>query len=546
MNKLPDTASHSGRSSRRWWALAILGLGVAMIVMDITIVNVALPSVINSLDLEIADAEWVNSVYPLVFATLLITLGRIGDTWGRKRLFLSGLAIFAVASLLAGGADGLVGLVTARALQGVGAAMILPATLSIVNVNFQGRDRAIAFGIWGSIIGGMAAIGPLTGGWLTTEFSWRWAFYINIPLGLITLVAAWFMVDDARDSGRQATGFDLPGFVTVTLGLFGLVLALIEGPRLGWWVLKRDLALGPWETTAGGLSIAPIALAIGLLGLMAFLLVEQRRGLLGRTVLFDLSLFRLRSFRNGNLLITIVGLGEFGLVFVLPLFLQTVLRYSAFETGLLFVSMAVGGFIGGPMAAALAIRFGPRQVVSLGMALEVAGVLGTIIGLDSGMSGSTLAPYLFVYGIGVGLASAQLTSVILAEVPPAQSGQASGMQSTFRQVGAALGIALLGSVYVGSLGSGAESRLAEIAGLTDGQLERIVDTTVESAGFYVEALRFWTPDFAPVAAAVSDAITEAARRAAILAAAILLTGLALSRSLPDLRVTDRGSPARRE
>ncbi len=536
----------TAKSTHRWWGLAVLGLGVAMIVMDITIINVALPSVISSMDLEIADAEWVNTIYPLVFATLLITLGRIGDNWGRKRLFLSGLATFVVASFFAGGADGLVDLVAARALQGVGAAMILPATLSIVNVNFQGRDRAIAFGIWGSIIGGMAAIGPLTGGWLTTEFSWRWAFYINIPLGLITLAAAWFVVDDPRTPDRSATGFDLPGFLTVTVGLFGLVLALIEGTRYGWWELKRDLVIGPWEAAAGGLAITPVAFIVGLLGLTSFVLVERRRGSMGLPVLFDISLFRLRSFRNGNMLITIVGLGEFGLVFVLPLFLQTVLRYSAFETGLLFVAMAIGGFLGGPMAAALAIRFGPRQVVSLGMALEAVGVLGAVSVLDPEMTGSTLAPYLFIYGVGVGLASAQLTSVILAEVPPAQSGEASGMQSTFRQVGAALGIALLGSIYVGTLGSGAESRLSEIAGLTQGQQERIVDATVNSAGFYVEALRFWTPDFAPVAAAVSDAITEAARRAAMLAVVFLLTGLALSRSLPDLRATNREHRAKRE
>ena len=162
------------------------------------------------------------------------------------------------------------------------------------------------------------------------------------------------------------------------------------------------------------------------------------------------------------------------------------------------------------MAATLAIRFGPRQVVSLGMALEAAGMLGVVRLLDSEMVGSELWPFLFVYGVGVGLASAQLTSVVLAEVPAAESGQASGMQSTFRQIGAAMGIALLGSIYVGALGSAADSQLAEIGGLTTGQRERIVNSTVDSAGFYVEALRYWTPDFEPVAAAVADAITEAA------------------------------------
>ena len=517
-----------------------------MVVIDITIVNVTLPNVIANLDLEIADAEWVNTAYSLVFATLLITLGRVGDIWGRKRLFLLGLGVFTLASLFAGRAQGLVGLVEARAMQGVGAAMILPATLSIVNVTFRGRDRAIAFGIWGSIIGGMAAVGPLLGGWLTTAFSWRWAFYVNVPLGVAAIVAGYLLVDEQRGPVERADGFDVPGFAVVTIGLFGLVLALIEGTRYGWWILKRDLVLGSWLAPAGGTSPVPLALVVGVVSLVAFAGIEKRRRSVGRPVLFDFALFRIRSFRNGNLLVTIVGLGEFGLVFVLPLFLQTVLRYTAFETGVLFVAMAVGGFLGGPVAATLAIRFGPRQVVSVGMALEAVGVIGVALLLAPDMGGSALAPFLFVYGVGVGLASAQLTSVILAEVPAVESGQASGIQSTFRQVGAALGVALLGSIYIATLGSGADARLAEVPGLTTTQRETIVGSTVDSAGFYVEALRLWTPDFAPVAAAVGEAITEAARRAATLAIVFLLVGLALSRTLPDLRVETDSHARKRE
>ncbi|HEX9978197.1 MAG TPA: MFS transporter, partial [Acidimicrobiia bacterium] len=203
--------------ARRWLGLAVLGLGVAMIVIDITIVNVALPTVISRLDLEVADAQWVNTIYALSFASLLITLGRVGDIWGRRRLFLAGIGWFIVASLFAGRADSLAALVAARGLQGVGAAMILPATLSTVNAGFRGRDRAVAFGIWGSIIGGMAAIGPLAGGWLTTTFTWRWAFYANLPVGLLTLVGGFLLVDESRED-RAAGGsrFDPPGFAAIT------------------------------------------------------------------------------------------------------------------------------------------------------------------------------------------------------------------------------------------------------------------------------------------------------------------------------------------
>jgi EmrB/QacA subfamily drug resistance transporter len=522
-------------------SLAVLGLGVALVVIDITIVNVALPTVIASLDLEVADAEWVNSSYALVFASLLLTLGRLGDLWGRRRMFLLGLVVFALASLLASRSTDLFDLVSARLIQGIGAAMVLPATLSIVNVTFRGRDRAIAFGVWGATIAGMAAAGPLLGGWLTTAFGWRWVFLANLPIAAVTIVGGMLLVPESRDDRER--GFDARGFAFATLGMFLVVFALIEGGRLGWWSLDHDLDLGIWRASAGSVSPVVVALAAGAAALAAFAAVERSRTRRGQPTLFDLDLFRLRSFRSGNGLVALVGLGEFGLVFVLPLYLQTVLEYSALRTGVLFVALAAGGLAGGSMAAVWANQVGPRRVVSAGMGLEVVGILGVVLGLTRGAAG--IAPGLFAYGVGVGLASAQLTSIVLSEVPADQSGRASGMQSTVRQVGAALGVALLGSVYAGTLGSGAEGRLGAIEGLTVTQRERIVENTVESAGFYVEALRRWTPDFAPVAAAVEQAITDAARRAALLALVFLGVGFVASLRLPDGVESGRSPPDRR-
>lgn len=519
-------------SSRRWGMLATLGMGVALIVVDITIVNVSIPRIITDLDLEAIDAGWINTSYALAFATLLITLGRAGDLWGRKRLFLTGMTVFGIASALAGRAGDLPQLLGARFAQGVGAAMILPATLSIVNATFRGRDRAIAFGVWGSLIGGMAALGPLVGGWLTTTYSWRWAFFVNLPLVLVTTLAAHRFVTESHDLERGA-GFDLPGFFAVSLGVAGMVLALTEGARYGWWALTRELSLAGrvWPYPV---SPVPLALLVGVGGLATFVRIEKRRKSQDLPVMFDFGLFAHPSFRHGNVIVTIVGLGEFGLVFVLPLYLQTVLGYTPFETGKALVAMAAGGFLGGPAAAGIARRFGARQVVSLGMGAEALGVLMAVslLGVDS--PGPGLLPGLFVYGLGVGLASAQLTSIILLDIPVAESGQASGMQSTFRQMGAALGVATMSTVYVTTLRTLTHAGLEPITRLAQDSHARIVTRMAESAGWYIGALRVWTPDYRPVVAAAETAIVGAARAAGLVAFGFFLLGFILSRRLPDV------------
>ena len=521
---------------RRWLGMAVLSLGVSLIIVDATIVNVAVPAIIRTLNIQLGDAEWINSIYSLVFAALLITLGRVGDLIGRRRLFMTGLVVFVAASMLAGLAPNGALLIAARLIQGIGGAMILPATLSTVNATFQGRERGIAFGIWGSIIGGMAALGPLLGGWLTTTFSWRWAFYINLPLGLIALFGASRWVRETRDETTRP-GFDLPGFFTSTLGMASLVFALIEGQRYGWLRPTATFSLGSWSWPLANLSIVPVAFALAVIGLVAFFLVEVRRGGRGQLALIDLSLFELRSFSFGNLTATIVSLGELGMVFVLPLFLQGVLGYSAFRTGLLLLALAGGSFLAGPGAVGLARRLGPRRVVTLGMGLEALAIFSLSVLISPTVAGWALAPSLFVYGIGVGLASAQLTSVVLAEVSPSRSGQASGMQSTFRQVGSALGIAILGTVLAVSLGNETAARLAEVPGLPPQAQAQMVALAKATAGQVIGELR-QRPETVAIADAISVALTDAARHAALVASAFVLLGFGASWLLPDTRAAD--------
>jgi EmrB/QacA subfamily drug resistance transporter len=520
----------SGRG--RWLGLAMLSLGVAMIIVDATIVNVAVPSIIRELDLDSTTAEWINTVYALVFAALLITLGRIGDLVGRRALYLVGLVIFGGASILAGAAPTGELLIAARLLQGVGGAMILPATQSILNTNFRGRDRAIAFGIWGATIGGMAAVGPLLGGWLTTNFSWRWAFFINIPVAIIAITGTLRFIGESKDEDAKP-GLDPLGFVLITLGLGSFVYGLIEGRTYGWWTPERPFTVFGWTWPLEAVSIIPFLLVGGVVLLALFLVVEYRRRRAGKFFLFDVDLWRYPAFRYGNLAGTIVALGEFGLLFALPLFLQAVIGYSAFETGLVFLSLAVGAFFAAPLAARLSHAYGPRRVVTLGMGLEAVGILATSLLISATVSGLGLVIPLFVYGVGVGLATAQLTSIVLSDIPPERSGLASGANSTMRQVGSALGIAILGTVLFTALGNGVQTNLAAIPGLPPQAIDGIATAMEESAGQALPGFR----DQAGaelVVPALESAFVDATRLAGFVATGFVLLGVVLSLLLPKM------------
>jgi len=324
-----------------------ISLAVAVIITDATIVNVAIPSIVRDLQISTTEAEWITSVYSLVFAALLITVGRLGDQFGRRRLLLVGTLVFVGASVLCALADSGPLLIAARVLQGIGGAMLLPSTLSTLNATFSGRERAIAFAVCGSTIGGMAAIGPLLGGWLTTSFSWLWAFGINVFVGAVIIAGLLAYVRETKEEGARR-GIDLPGTVLSAVGLGGLVFCLIEGQRYGW-LRASDRAR---EELDRGLTVSPIVpvAVLAVIAVAAFVAVERRRQADGRIVVLDLALFSVPSFRNGNIAAMVISLGEFGLLFLLPLFLQNILGLSATRTGAVLVALAVGSFLAAPSA----------------------------------------------------------------------------------------------------------------------------------------------------------------------------------------------------
>ena len=517
---------------RRWRAMPFIALGVSLIIVDATIVNVAIPSIIKDIGLTATQSEWLNSIYSLVFAALLITAGRFGDRWGRRRMFVIGTLIFVAASAVSAAAPNGGVLIFGRVLQGVGGALILPATLSTVNTLFVGKERAIAFAIWGSTIGGMAAVGPLLGGWLTTDYSWRWAFLVNLPIGLLVLVGILLFIPETSDPAYEPGG-DVGGVALTVVGLSAVVFAMIEGVNYGWWTQSKPFAVGPWQWPSTWISVIPVMMAFGLACVALFIYYESRRRREQRPVLVDLSLFALRSFAAGNVAVSVVSLGEFGLLFVLPLFVQSVLGYSALATGQILLALAGGTFVAGGLTPQLARRIGARGVARLGLLLEVCGVFILAIVIQPSSTAWDLVPWLFVYGLGVGMATAQLTGVILTEVPVATSGQASGIQSTSRQIGSAIGVAILGMIYVADIGSRTLSSVGAIPGVSAADAARAADAIRSSGGTALPGLSHGTHGDAVVAAA-SSAITSSARLVFVVAGLFILVGLIATFLLPPI------------
>ncbi|WP_315914454.1 DHA2 family efflux MFS transporter permease subunit [Arthrobacter sp. lap29] len=531
MQQLKVSAGSTGTSRNKWAGLGVLAAGLSMIVIDGTIVGVSLPTIIADLHLDLNEAQWVNSLYSVVLAALLLSSGRLGDRIGRRKLFMAGVVLFMAGSIFAALSHDAGGLILSRVLQGVGGAAVLPATLSSVNSTFFGKDRTTAFAIWGAVISGMAAIGPLLGGWLTSSFAWQWIFIVNIPLGLAVLVGAVLFVPETR-SPNDAAGFDILGLLLSAAGFGLFVFALIEGPTLGWWSAKSALKLGliSWPADAT-ISAVPLTLAAGIVLLISFVLWEKHRATVGRSAILDLTLFRVRTFSWGNAVAAMVAIGEFGLLLILPLYLINILGLGTLDAGFVLAAMALGAFFSGASARHLASRLGPPTVVIIGLALETAGLLVLALVITASTSIWLIAALLVIYGLGLGLASAQLTGTVLADIPTAVSGQGSATQSTVRQLGAALGSAIMGTVLAHFAVSAGTKALEAVPGLPANQVGTLAGQLRDSAGGVVPQLA-QLGTHGPLGAAgpaaveaMSSGFAQAASAAVLAAAMFLFIGL---------------------
>jgi EmrB/QacA subfamily drug resistance transporter len=434
-----DRATTLASDPKRWIGLIVLSMALFIIVLDNTILNVAVPTIVEEFHTSVSSLQWVISGYALVFAALLISFGRLGDIFGRRKLFFIGAGLFAVGSLVASVSHSVPQLFIGEALlEGLGAAAMLPATLSIISATFVGKQRAGAFAVWGAVAGGAGALGPWLGGILTTDYSWRWAFRINVVIAPLVILAGLAFVRESKD--ERAKGVDLPGVAVVTLGLLGVVFGIIEASRYGWWAPISD-------TRLLGLSPVPWSILVGALVLVLFMFVELRRAEAGKAVVFDFSDLVHPGFRYGLVNTGVVAMGEFGAFFVLPIFLQAGLHLTAIRAGTWLLPAGLSVFIGGAIGGSLARRYGPKYVITAGLALEAIGIALYAIVFAPDTTFWQLFPGLIAHGIGIGFATSQLTSVVLSDIPPPKAGSASGAAGMIRQVGTSFGIAVIGAIF---------------------------------------------------------------------------------------------------
>jgi EmrB/QacA subfamily drug resistance transporter len=424
---------------RKWWTLAAVCLGIFMLLLDITVVNVALPDIQQSLHSSFAELQWVIDAYALTLAAFLLTAGVVGDMAGRRRLYAVGVIIFTMSSLLCGMSTSSVMLDLSRGAQGVGGAIMFATSLALIAQAFSGKERGTAFGIYGAVIGGAVAIGPLVGGAITSGIGWRWIFFINLPVGVVAIVITLAKVQDSRESTTRRV--DWAGFITFSASLFMLVYALVQGNAEGWS------------------SPTIVGLLVGSAVLMVVFLVAEW---IQRDPMLDLSLFKRPAMAGVSLAAFAISASIFAMFLYLTLYLQEVLGYSPFAAGLRFLPITVLAFAVAPFSGKLSVMVQSRYLLSLGLALIAFGcALSDHVHADSAWT--VLLPGFILAGIGIGIINPVLASATVAVVPPERSGMASGSSSTFRQVGIATGIAGLGAVFLRQIRPNTVHALTETA-----------------------------------------------------------------------------------
>jgi EmrB/QacA subfamily drug resistance transporter len=416
--------------NKKWWTLAAVSIGLFVIMLDNTVVNVALPAMQRSLHMQLSQLEWIVTGYALTFAAFMLTGGKLADLLGRRLIFMVGLAIFTGASLACGLAPSGNFLIAARVVQGTGSALMNPATLSIITATFPPRQRGTAIGIWAGVSALALAVGPLVGGLITEHANWNWIFFINVPIGSLGLLFIPMVIDESRDTSSEQRP-DVPGLLASGIGLFALTYAFIEANTYGW---------------ASGRIVAAFAVAAA--ALAAFVVLERRQ----RLPMLDVSLFRDRTFSGANTAMLFVGLAMFGTFFYVSLYMQNVLGYSPVQAGASFLPLTMLVIVLAPRAGKLSDRFGSRWLVGGGMAL-LAVMLFYYSQLGAHESFWVLLPGLLIGGAGMGLTMTPTTAAAMGSVPVDKAGVGSAVLNSARQVGGSLGIAVMGAIVAAGAGS---------------------------------------------------------------------------------------------
>jgi len=414
--------------TRKWFTLAAVSFGLFMIMLDNTVVNVALPSIQRDLGADLSELQWIVTGYALTFAALLLVGGKVADAYGRRRIFVLGIVVFTVASLLCGLADSSEMLIGARVLQGAGAALMNPATLSIIAATFPPAQRGAAIGIWAGVSALALAIGPLVGGLLTEHLDWSWIFFINVPIGILGIAASYLFIDESRDETHER--LDLPGLATSAIGLFALTYGLIEANTYGWTSTR----------ILGSFLVAAVAL-------VGFVLLERHQ----RAPMLQLDLFRNRTYTGANITMLLVALAMFGVFFFVSLYMQNILGYSPVEAGAAFLPMTLLIILVAPLAGRTSDRLGSRGLMTAGMLLiSVQLLLFSRLGADA--SYWHLLPALLVGGVGMALTMTPSAAAATRAVPVDKAGVGSAVLNSARQVGGTMGIAVMGAIVAAQMG----------------------------------------------------------------------------------------------
>jgi EmrB/QacA subfamily drug resistance transporter len=488
-------------ADRKWWTLAAVAVATFMLLLDITIVNVALPSIQRSLHSSFSDLQWVVDAYALTLAAVLLVSGSVADLIGRRLVFVIGLGLFSTASLLCGLSVSPLMLTSSRALQGIGGAMMFATSLALIANAFRGPERATAFGLIGAVIGAAVAVGPLLGGVLTDAFGWEWIFFVNVPIGILAIVFTLRFVVESRDP--SPAGIDFPGAIAFSGALALLVYALIRGNNDGW--------------------TSPLILAF-LVGsgvaLMAFVSIEARR----RHPMLDLGLFRKFAFVGASTTAFFIAASMFSMFLYISLYLQNVLGYSPLKAGLVYLPVTLLSFVVAPIAGKLSARVAIRVFLAGGLAI-VGVALILMGGRQLGDSWIGLLPGFILAGIGIGMINPPLASAAVGVVEPSRSGMASGINNTFRQVGLATGIAYLGAIFQSSV----QSKLGDLLGGTPAAAHTAQIAQGVAAGGGREVLAAVPPQFrGTVGHAANQAFITGFNELFIVAAVTAFVGAALA------------------